>query len=107
MGTTSLVNISEAAVNLKNSQSIKYSQSIRRDSPNKNKVVVHKVQPQYNKKPVIVVQQHKKPAPVRPTYSRYRRPVVHREKESHSDTGNLVTGLIIGGILGAVIANNA
>lgn len=30
-----------------------------------------------------------------------------RERESHSDTGNLVTGLIIGGIIGAVIANNS
>ena len=28
------------------------------------------------------------------------------DKESHSDTGNLVTGLIIGGVVGAVIANN-
>lgn len=26
--------------------------------------------------------------------------------ESHSDTGNLVTGLIIGGVIGAVVANN-
>jgi len=30
----------------------------------------------------------------------------HRDHESHSDTGNLVTGLIIGGVVGAVIANN-
>ncbi len=28
------------------------------------------------------------------------------DNESHSDTGNLVTGLIIGGVLGAVIANS-
>jgi hypothetical protein len=27
-------------------------------------------------------------------------------EESHSDTGNLVTGLIIGGVIGAVVANN-
>jgi hypothetical protein len=32
----------------------------------------------------------------------------HRhEEESHSDTGNLVTGLIIGGVIGAVVANNS
>ncbi|MDD4320841.1 MAG: hypothetical protein PHH31_04730 [Acidaminococcaceae bacterium] len=30
----------------------------------------------------------------------------HEDRESHSDTGNLVTGLIIGGVVGAVVANN-
>jgi len=34
-------------------------------------------------------------------------PRFDRDRESHSDTGNLVTGLIIGGILGAVIAGNS
>ena len=29
-----------------------------------------------------------------------------KEKEHHSDTGNFVTGAIVGAILGAVIANN-
>ena len=37
----------------------------------------------------------------------HRRQILHRhETESHSDTGNLVTGLIIGGVIGAVVANN-
>ena len=29
------------------------------------------------------------------------------DEESHSDTGNLVTGLIIGGVIGAIVANNS
>ena len=38
----------------------------------------------------------------------HRRPIPQRhDTESHSDTGNLVTGLIIGGIIGAVVANNS
>ena len=38
----------------------------------------------------------------------YHRPIPQRyNTESHSDTGNLVTGLIIGGIIGAVVANNS
>jgi hypothetical protein len=37
-----------------------------------------------------------------------RRLIIQRhDTESHSDTGNLVTGLIIGGIIGAVVANNS
>lgn len=30
----------------------------------------------------------------------------HHDHDSHSDIGNLVTGLIIGGVLGSVVANN-
>ena len=38
----------------------------------------------------------------------HSRPIPQRhDTESHSDTGNLVTGLIIGGIIGAVVANNS
>ena len=38
----------------------------------------------------------------------YHRPIPQRyNTESHSDTGYLVTGLIIGGIIGAVVANNS
>ena len=33
----------------------------------------------------------------------YRR---YNDNESHSDEGNLVTGLLIGGIVGAIIGNN-
>ncbi|MEA5091607.1 hypothetical protein SDC9_55656 [bioreactor metagenome] len=40
----------------------------------------------------------------------HRQPQHHDNRrndgESHSDTGNLVTGLIIGGVIGAVVANN-
>jgi hypothetical protein len=33
----------------------------------------------------------------------YRR---HHDHESHSDTGNLVTGLLIGGVIGTIVGNN-
>lgn len=38
------------------------------------------------------------------SYSRNHRPQKH--KKEASATGNLVTGLIVGGVIGAVIANN-
>jgi hypothetical protein len=43
-----------------------------------------------------------------PHHRREPRHYDHRrdDGESHSDTGNLVTGLIIGGVVGAVVANN-
>lgn len=44
-----------------------------------------------------------RPAP-RENNRRYDPP--RRDRDSHSDTGNLVTGLLIGGVIGAIIANN-
>ena len=44
-----------------------------------------------------------RPAP-RENNRRYDPP--RRDNDSHSDTGNLVTGLLIGGVIGAIIANN-
>jgi len=40
-------------------------------------------------------------------HAHYRGPGPERHEESHSDTGNLVTGLIIGGVIGAIVANNS
>lgn len=90
MGTTSLVNVSEAATPKNTVHRPAQSQSMKRPS-------------NYNRRPVVV----HRPAP-KPTRVVYHRPApVRHERESHSDTGNLVTGLIIGGVLGAIIANNA
>lgn len=91
IGTTSLVNVSEAATPKRNTvHRPAQTQSIKRTT-------------YYNKRPVVV----HRPAP-KPTRVVYHKPAPHRhERESHSDTGNLVTGLIIGGVLGAIIANNA
>jgi hypothetical protein len=44
-----------------------------------------------------------RPAP-RDNNRRYDPP--RRDNDSHSDTGNLVTGILIGGVIGAIIANN-
>jgi hypothetical protein len=44
-----------------------------------------------------------RPAP-RENNRRYDPP--RRDRDSHSDTGNLVTGILIGGVIGAIIANN-
>jgi hypothetical protein len=40
-------------------------------------------------------------------HAHHRGPRAERYEESHSDTGNLVTGLIIGGVIGAIVANNS
>ena len=49
-----------------------------------------------------------RPAPMHNEYRRRPEPAYwHRDHDSHSDTGNLVTGLIIGGVIGAVIAANS
>lgn len=85
VGSTSLVNVSEAATP-RRGNTPRQTQSIKRAPA----------------RPVINRRPQARPRPV--VYHRAPRRV---ERESHSDTGNLVTGLIIGGVLGAVIANNS
>ena len=123
MGTTSLVNVSEAAsmppqgpaqTQMQNqsrpnqpqqSRQPQQAQAPRMQSRNDNRGRGEQQAPrarerreEFNRRP--------NQAPVRRMSEPSRGPRFE-DREHHSDTGNLVTGLIIGGILGAVIANNS
>ena len=111
MGTTSLVNISEAAVpprqeinmQQRNRQPQERPQNNRDNQPRNNR----DNQPRQNNRPENRRDNDRnRPAPQRMSAPRRDAGPRYEDREHHSDTGNLVTGLIIGGVLGAIIANN-
>jgi hypothetical protein len=122
MGTTSLTTVSEAASmppqrpaqtqmqnqpRPNNNQSRQQGPNNEVKAPNRDNDQRGPEQNRNNRQEQRPEMRRDNPAPERRREPE-RRPMVRRtDYESHSDTGNLVTGLIIGGILGAVIANNS
>ena len=102
MGTTALTSTIEAAT----PPPARQSQGQRPPQGNPGNRPSMQQRPQHDNRP-----QPRRQAPPPPSRNnerrrnpeRYRR---HDDRDSHSDTGNLVTGLIIGGVIGAIIANN-
>ncbi len=110
LGTSALTSTSEAATPpppAKQSQAQR-PQGNPGNKPSMQQRPQQNNRPQQNKKPQMR-KDDRRPAPAPVSHTSYRRPAPrdYRDHESHSDTGNLVTGLIIGGVLGAIIANNS
>lgn len=84
-------------------------QEVKHNSPApKHEVKHNSPAPKHEVKKPAPAPKHevKKPAPAPKHQAKHTSSKSTKTEESHSDTGNLITGGIIGLVLGAIIANN-